>query len=181
MGKKERHARTAKAEKTSFSKLNNKIRKKGKNKGMLPQSMKSQKKRVEQYGFDLTQASRPQLEKLPVRARLHPSLLRRFSSPAATQPQPAIVVLTSRWFSGLRSILQEDDLRAMSMVRGQGRQGNKQQLINGLLGFKMKIQTRDVREHLYAQYLAVRSRNPCPLPLPPLLPLPAAAVFVARP
>jgi hypothetical protein len=69
----------------------------------------------------------------------------------------------------------------MSMVRGQGRQGNKQQLINGLLGFKMKIQTRDVREHLYAQYLAVRSRNPCPLPLPPLLPLPAAAVFVARP
>ena len=74
MGKKERHARTAKAEKTSFSKLNNKIRKKGKNKGMLPQSMKSQKKRVEQYGFDLTQASRPQLEKLPVRARLHPSV-----------------------------------------------------------------------------------------------------------
>jgi hypothetical protein len=71
MGKKERHARTAKAEKTSFSKLNNKIRKKGKNKGMLPQAMKSQKKRVEQYGFDLTQASRPQLEKLPVRARLH--------------------------------------------------------------------------------------------------------------
>ena len=44
----------------------------------------------------------------------------------------------------------------MSFVRGGGKQGNKQQLINGLLGFKLKIQERDVREHLYAQYLAVR-------------------------
>ncbi len=43
----------------------------------------------------------------------------------------------------------------MSFVRGEGRQGNKQQLINGLLGFKMKIQKRETREHLYAQYLAV--------------------------
>eukprot|EP01043_Picozoa_sp_COSAG02_P013494 COSAG02_NODE_540_length_20599_cov_14.046339_16_plen_74_part_00 len=51
---------------------------------------------------------------------------------------------------------QEEDLRAMSFVRGEGRQGNKQQLINGLLGFKMKIQKRETREHLYAQYLAVR-------------------------
>ena len=67
MGKKEKNARVAKAEKSSFSKLNNKIRKKGKNKGMLPSSAKSQRKRVEQYGFDLTQAARPQLEKLPVR------------------------------------------------------------------------------------------------------------------
>ena len=70
MGKKERNARVAKAEKSSFSKLNNKIRKKGKNKGLLPSSAKSQKKRVEQYGFDLTQAARPQLEKLPVRVLL---------------------------------------------------------------------------------------------------------------
>ena len=52
--------------------------------------------------------------------------------------------------------VQEEDLRAMSFVRGEGRQGNKQQLINGLLGFKMKIQKRETREHLYAQYLAVR-------------------------
>ena len=68
MAKKERLARSAKAEKSSFSKLHNKIKKKGKNKGMLPQPGKSQRKRVEQYGFDLTQASRPQLEKLSVRA-----------------------------------------------------------------------------------------------------------------
>ena len=54
---------------------------------------------------------------------------------------------------------QEDDLRGMSFVRGEGRQGNKQQLINGLLGFKMKIQKREVREHLYAQYLAVRGNS----------------------
>ena len=44
-------------------------------------------------------------------------------------------------------------LQQMSFVRGQGRNGNKQQLIDGLLGFKIKIQTREVREMLYAQYL----------------------------
>ena len=67
MAKKERLARSAKAEKSSFSKLHNKIKNKGKNKGMLPPG-KNKRKRVEQFGFDLTQAARPQLEKLSVRA-----------------------------------------------------------------------------------------------------------------
>ena len=146
MGKKERHARTAKAEKSSFSKLHNKIRKKGKNKGKLPQSAKSQRKRVEQYGFDLTQAARPQLEKLPVRVNT-----------SIHTVCTCCAIINSGCY--LLVHLQEDDLRAMSFVRGEGRQGNKQQLINGLLGFKMKIQKREVREHLYAQYLAVRGNS----------------------
>lgn len=77
MAKKERLARTAKAQKSSFSNLQNKIRKKGKNKGMLPSSIKAQqggkKKRVEKYGFDLTQCQRAQLEKMPVRSASSPA------------------------------------------------------------------------------------------------------------
>lgn len=42
----------------------------------------------------------------------------------------------------------------MAIVRGEGRHGNKQQLIGRLLAFKPKIEKREVREHLYAQYLA---------------------------
>jgi hypothetical protein len=50
--------------------------------------------------------------------------------------------------------LGEDELRQMSTVRGQGgRSSKKNSLIDSLLGFKAKIQTREVRESLYAQYL----------------------------
>jgi hypothetical protein len=114
MGKKEKKARQAKAERGNYSKLINKVRKKGKNRGKLPQSLKSRGKlRAERHGFDLTGMARPELERLG-----------------------------------------EEELRQMSFVRGQGKVGNKNRLIDVLLGFKLKIQKREVREGLYAQYLA---------------------------
>ena len=115
MGKRESKLRQAKAEKGSFSRLVGKVKKKGKHKGKLPNSIKKGGggKRVEAHGFDLTNCSRPHLEKMP------PEMLAQ-----------------------------------MCFVRGEGRHGNKQQLIDGLLKFKVKIQTREVREMLYAQYLA---------------------------
>lgn len=119
MGKREGKLRQVKAEKTNFSRLVGKVKKKGKNKGALPSTIKNKKssggsgKRVEAYGFDLTNCQRPHLEKIP-----------------------------------------PDVLQQMCFVRGQGRNGNKQQLIESLLAFKIRIQTREVREMLYAQYLA---------------------------
>jgi len=113
MGKSERNHRAAKAQKSSYSRMQNKIKKKGKHKGMLPQSLKKVQKRVEEHGFDLTNCNVRVLEKTP-----------------------------------------EEVLRQMSFVRGQGKHGNKQQLIKTLLSFKLKIEDRDVREGLYAQYLA---------------------------
>ena len=113
MGKKEKMARQAKAEKGNYRKLINRVRKKGKHKGRLPQTIKaSRQQQGERFGFDLTGISRPELERLP-----------------------------------------EDELRQMSFVRGQGKTGKKNDLIEKLLGFKGIILQRPTREALYAQYL----------------------------
>ena len=106
-------ARQAKAEKGNYRKLINRVRKKGKHKGKLPQTLKSHRHlRGERFGFDLTSIFRPELE------RLH-----------------------------------EDELRRMSFVRGQGKTGKKNDLIEKILGFKGIIVQRPRREALYAQYL----------------------------